>query len=197
MKITKSQTVTIQLLAFLFLPGVIIHELSHAFVASILFVRVGDIEFFPQVKGDSVKLGSVEVAHTDPFRRALIGIAPVFIGISLIFSALFYFTQPSLSGTIEIWKLALLLYTLFEISNTMFSSSKDLEGTIEVVGALVVICILVYFVGGVQVLIPFVTQYFLSSALIQLFQLGSVYLTVPIGIDVALLAIAKGLIRRE
>src|SRR5579859_1313470 len=82
--ITRSSETTIQILSFLFLPGVIVHELSHMFMASLLFVRVGTIEFLPQIHGDTVKLGSVQVARTDPFRRLLIGVAPLLGGMGIL-----------------------------------------------------------------------------------------------------------------
>lgn len=191
--ITKNQNITVWILSLLFFPGVLIHELSHLLMASVLFVKVGAVEFVPHIRGDgTVKLGSVEVARTDPFRRALIGIAPIGIGLSLIFSSLFYFTTPSLSGIIEVWKIIVLLYILFEISNTMFASKKDLEGTLEVAAAMCVIGGFFYFFGGSSVVSSFIHTFLLSSKIVSLFQIGSMYVLVPIGIDAVLLIVARG-----
>src|ERR1700681_939898 len=68
------------LISFIFLPGIIIHELSHLLVASILFVKTGEIEFMPQVQDEGLKLGSVSIAKTDPIRRFIIGVSPIILG---------------------------------------------------------------------------------------------------------------------
>jgi hypothetical protein len=126
-KVTHSHSISIQLLAMLFLPGVIIHELAHWLIASLLFVPTGEIEFFPQVYGNTVKLGSVQIAATDPFRRFFIGVAPLLFGVGILLG-LFWFLSPSI--TVLSWKTIGFFYALFEIGNTMFSSKKDLEGSI-------------------------------------------------------------------
>src|ERR1035437_9168331 len=79
-----SRFMSINLLSFLFLPGVIVHELSHLLVAAILLVPVGEVEFSPKKNGDGIKLGSVQIGKTDPIRRCLIGFAPIFMGIVLV-----------------------------------------------------------------------------------------------------------------
>src|SRR3989344_2045217 len=64
------------IIAILFFPGTIIHELSHWIIAEILRVKTGEISFIPQVekresgspRGEAgqeyIKLGHVEVAQT-------------------------------------------------------------------------------------------------------------------------------------
>src|SRR5581483_9511260 len=96
LKVTKNQSTSIAILAFFFFPGVVIHELAHFIIATLLFVRTGDIEFVPKIEGDRVKLGSVQIAKTDPFRRALIGVAPVLVGLFLICELILFFI-PSFS----------------------------------------------------------------------------------------------------
>ncbi|HKC14513.1 MAG TPA: hypothetical protein VKC89_00935, partial [Patescibacteria group bacterium] len=60
----KLSFLPINLTSFLFLPGVIVHELSHYLLASLLFVPVGDIEFMPQRREGELKLGSVSIGQT-------------------------------------------------------------------------------------------------------------------------------------
>lgn len=131
-----SRLVSIEILSLLFLPGIIIHELSHLLIAGILFVPVGEIEFLPKVSEGGVKLGSVAIGKTDPIRRAIIGVAPVLVGVLLLFGVGSYFIHNgSMVQTIELptlGKLLLVLYGIFAIANTMFSSAKDLEGFLEV-----------------------------------------------------------------
>ncbi len=90
---TLSGFMSINLLSLIFLPGIIVHELSHFFIAVILFVPVGDIEFTPKKNDNGVKLGSIEIARTDPIRRSLIGFAPVFVGLALIVGVVYFFSD--------------------------------------------------------------------------------------------------------
>lgn len=143
-RILKNQTKTILLLSFIFLPGVIIHELSHWLLASILFVRTGEIEFTPKLEGNSVKLGSVAIAKTDPLRRFLIGVAPHLGGMAILVSV-FYFLSPEIP--MLNWQTLLIFYLSFEIGNTMFSSGKDMEGALAFFIATAVILIILYFLG--------------------------------------------------
>lgn len=126
MRVTKSQTMSIYLLALLFFPGVLIHELGHFLMASFLLVRTGEIEFLPKIQEGGIKLGSVSIAHTDPLRRFVIGVAPFVSGLAILFLSAYYLT-PLWPFS---WKTILFGYILFEIGNTMFSSKKDLEGAI-------------------------------------------------------------------
>jgi LCP family protein required for cell wall assembly len=83
--------------SLLFLPGIIVHELSHFTVASLLGVRTGDITLFPHDIGSNssrMALGSVKVAKTDFLRGSLIGAAPFFVGIiSLYITSAIYLEQ--------------------------------------------------------------------------------------------------------
>lgn len=147
-RLTKNTTVTISALSLLFLPGVIIHELAHLLTASLLFVPVGDMEFLPKMQEGGVKMGSVAIGKTDPFRRAVIGVAPILVGVFLLIFLLFYFTLPdTLPALAPAVKYALLFYLVFQLANTMFSSKKDVEGTIETVLAIAIILVIFYFVG--------------------------------------------------
>src|SRR4051812_26423996 len=70
---THSHKAIVYVLAVLFLPGTIIHELAHAITAGVMLVHVGEIEFVPQITERGVKLGSAQIGVTDPIRRSLIG----------------------------------------------------------------------------------------------------------------------------
>ncbi len=188
LRITKNKNTAIYLFSFLFLPGVIVHELSHLLTASLLFVPVGEIEFMPKVSGDEVKLGSVAVAKTDPIRRAIIGAAPFIIGVLIILSSLFYFTKLNfpISQTI---KVILELFIVFEIGNTMFSSSKDLEGTLELLVVILLIMGMLFFIGlRVPQAIP---DYFSSPATKALFGKIDLLILVPIGLDLLVIGWIK------
>ncbi len=160
---TKNPTLTIHLLAIVFFPGVLIHELGHFLMASILFVHTGEIEFLPKVQEDGIKLGSVAIGRTDPIRRLLIGVAPVVSGIGLLFLASYYLVPLWPIS----WKTLVFCYVLFEIGNTMFSSKKDLEGALGFLLLLIFIGICLFVLGA---RIPsFILAYFLSLAASDIF----------------------------
>jgi hypothetical protein len=120
-----------------FLPGILIHELSHFFAAQLLNVRTGNINIFPQeIKGENVLMGSVQSEHTDPFREILIGAAPFFTGLFVIsfitminFSAVFGGVNNSWEALTHLSFLNIFfLYLIFSIGNTMFISKEDQRG---------------------------------------------------------------------
>src|SRR3989344_9551519 len=147
-KITKSKNITVNIFFLFFLPGVIIHELSHYLVANLLFVRTGEIKFVPEITEDGIRLGSVGIEKTDPIRRAIIGFAPVVIGLSILLILTNYLTQSFVFfegiQLSDLGGIFLLIYVLFVIGNTMFSSQKDLEGTIELLIAIAIISFALY-----------------------------------------------------
>jgi hypothetical protein len=198
LKITKSSRATIYLLSFLFLPGVIIHELAHVLAASLLFVRVGNMEFVPVITDDRVKLGGVQIEKTGPFRRALIGLAPVFIGGIILLISLFYslsfFPLPFAVPPVVKWVVE--LYILFEIGNTMFSSKKDLEGTIELLAAVIII-LLILFAGSLfahsDVFTRVLTFLFslITPQVSDLFRQMDYLLLIPLGLDILIASVTR------
>ena len=204
-RLTKSTKATIYLLSILFFPGTVIHELAHMFTAIILFVPVGSINIFPSfeksppslAKSDSarqgeVKLGSVEIGKTDPVRRAIIGFGPVFAGLVIMLSILWQFFSPE-SSVLEqpLWKIVLAIYILFEIGNTMFSSKKDLEGTLELLGTIVIIVLLFYIVGF---RVPLeVTEKLFSAQVLEFIKTVNLLLLAPIGVNLLGWGVTKAL----
>ncbi len=128
----------------IFLPGTLIHELSHWLAAKLLVVPTGRISLWPQSKGDgSVWLGTIQVARTDPLRNSLIGLAPLISG-SLLVVAIGARLQLDAPGSALVggnWELAaqalnhslglpdfwVWLYLLFAIANRMLPSPVDRE----------------------------------------------------------------------
>lgn len=190
----KSEKAMVWVLAFLFFPGTLLHELAHFFTAIILFVRVGHIELFPKVHGESIKLGSVAIAHTDPFRRSLIGLAPLFWGTAGIFFAGYYFSALPLEPWSASWRILLLILIIFEIGNTMFSSSKDVEGIPALLLVLTFFILAGYLIG---IRIPeWLITYANSTQVQAFFQQLSLYMLIPLGINVVILFAARLISRR-
>ncbi|OGH19525.1 MAG: hypothetical protein A3F31_01305 [Candidatus Levybacteria bacterium RIFCSPHIGHO2_12_FULL_38_12] len=215
--LTKNQRLTINLLSILFLPGVIVHELSHFIMARILFVYTGEIEFFPsirhqsrhselaseshgilnQVKDDrksvrsdtvEIKLGSVTIAKTDPVRRLLIGIAPLLVGIAILLYILSLIINNTLmiyiikvSWFMQIGEWVLVFYVISNISCTMFSSKKDMEGSAIIV-VIVILLLLFLYVAGVRVQYSFIEQLF-TPRVSEFFWKSDLFLLVPLVIN--------------
>ncbi len=186
-KLFRSRKLSVYLIALLFLPGTLIHELAHATMAFVLLVPVGELELVPKIHGNSLKLGSVQVGRTDIVRNFLIGVAPFFVGTALILATLAFIIN---FGVLQnIWLLILSGFIVFVIGNTMFSSKKDMEGAIEFIVLLVVALGFLFFLG--------VDYAALGSKLLgegkvsQLFEIGSLFLLAPLFIDTLIIGISR------
>ncbi|MBI3159051.1 MAG: hypothetical protein HYZ26_05575 [Chloroflexi bacterium] len=83
--LTRRADVALILFALLFLPGVLLHELSHYLMAKLLFVPTGRFSIFPRdLKNGMLQLGYVETAKTGLLREFFIGIAPLLAGGALV-----------------------------------------------------------------------------------------------------------------
>jgi hypothetical protein len=140
--LTKDNETSINLLTWLFLPGTIIHELSHLLTAELLGVRTGELSFRPEIReNNEIRLGGLKMAKTDPLRHSLIGLAPTLVGMTMIASLVHFVFIPLAQKTFSFSfspanyqllftnysLLFTLCYLIFILSNTMFSSKKDLE----------------------------------------------------------------------
>lgn len=170
-------------MAFLFLPGTFVHEAAHALSALFLLVPVSDFELMPRMEKDGVKLGSVQIMRVDPFRRFIIGIAPIIVGVSILLGALWY-SYSHIPFT-SWWMYGVLVYILFEIGNTMFSSKRDLDGALELLIITFIFGSLFYFLGfrGQTIIIPNTLQTF--------FQTASIFLLIPFAIDLVIIILIR------
>lgn len=124
------------------LPGILIHEVSHLIVATVLGVRAGGLSLRPKVRRDGLQLGSVQVARTDVLRESLIGLAPLIGGcLTILLIAGLIFEIPLMDQSTAVDKLnyiathaetllqqpnaTLWLYLIFAISNAMLPSPSD------------------------------------------------------------------------
>ncbi|HWY79417.1 MAG TPA: hypothetical protein VNW29_03600 [Candidatus Sulfotelmatobacter sp.] len=187
-RLTKNSTFTISAIAFLFFPGTVLHEIAHALFAGLLGVRVGTIEFVPKVDGDHIKLGSVQIAQTDPFRRFFIGAAPLIMGTTILLGILFFAAQNHLFANYLF--VIFIGYLVFEIGNTMFSSRKDMEGALELFATLIVIVIILYFLG---IRVPTFNPNLLFSQplFLEVFKRGCMFLLMPLIIDTIIIFLLR------
>lgn len=154
--LTDNKTTSIHLLAYFLVPGTLVHEISHLFMAGILGVRTGELSIIPQIEEKEVKTGTLKIAKVDPFRRTLIGLAPTLIGSGLMFfinnyflnlqSLNFYALRVLFSSPLNL----VFCYLLLVISLSMFSSKKDLE-TIFIPLFILFCFSLAFYLGGFQI----------------------------------------------
>lgn len=188
LSLTRSHTKTVNLLAFFFLPGTFVHEMAHALTATFTFVQVHDMHLLPKVEEQGIKLGSVEITKTDPFRRALIGVAPILWGVGILL-LIAWVIETKLTMSFANWWIFLILgYLIFVISNTMFSSKKDIEGTIIF---LVLLMCLITALILLKFYLPFIwIANLLNSHPDFIFKLN-IYLLVPILVDILIYGFFK------
>lgn len=121
--ILRNKKLAFWVISILFFPGTVIHELSHFLTALLLFLRVKDIEIFPNFEKGSLKLGRVIYEKKDFFRSFLVGVSPLFFGTFVLYIIFYFKLFPSKDLFINIfWG-----YLIFSISSTMFSSKRDLQ----------------------------------------------------------------------
>jgi hypothetical protein len=108
------------------------------------------------LENKEVRTGSVSIAQSDPIRRAVIGIAPIFVGLAAL-AGISYFLTAELSGVPLFGALEqynnvpivtiILGYLLFAVSNTMFSSPEDMDGFLPVAVVVALVATALYVVG--------------------------------------------------
>ena len=150
-RIARSEVVATSIISLILFPGTVVHELSHLFTAEILGVRTGNLSLVPKnIPGGQIETGSVAIGSTGPFRRTLIGIAPLLVGTGVITVLSYFFVerfQPMiLVGSWDafmdwnvILELVFYYYAIGSISNSMFSSKPDMRGSIPVFLTLTII----------------------------------------------------------
>jgi hypothetical protein len=165
--LTGDREIAVVLYALPLMPGILLHEISHALVARLLGVSVGRVSVRPRLAGERIQLGFVPVDETDAVRASLIGLAPLLTGsaVILLIGYLFFdigelqravidgtWTSPLrlLAHFIEMLKAPdvwLWAYLIFAVSNTMLPSQSDRESWTPIVLFLVLAVTLVWFAG--------------------------------------------------
>jgi len=147
-----SQHSSIVVWSIIFLPGTIIHEISHFLVAALTGARTGKIEIFPEYledemdeKSTHVALGSVQTQKLNPVQGFLVGIAPFISGIALLIW-LASLLQVSFSDR-NIWLFILEGYLFFTIANSFFPSWPDIKQALPFVVISLVVALLAWYFG--------------------------------------------------
>jgi hypothetical protein len=164
--LTKRVDLSIYLFSIIFLPGVFLHEVSHFLAARLLRVPTGRFSIFPRpLPGGKLQLGYVETYKTDIFRDALIGVAPLIAGMTVIATIAFYqfgllpVINPLDNPDVNIsWALIanifnqsdfwIWFYIIFVISSTMYPSASDRRSWLPIILLVVGIIIVSVLFGA-------------------------------------------------
>jgi hypothetical protein len=158
------------LYSIVLLPGVALHEVSHALMAALLGVRVRRLSLRPeQQRNGVIRLGYVEVLRSDALRTSLIGAAPLFAGVgALILIGALVFDLGSMQLALadgsaqklidrllalpratDSW---LWVYVVFAIANSMMPSSSDTQSWPPVIGFMAAFGAMLLIVGGTDLI---------------------------------------------
>jgi len=170
-RISKSNTAAMAGITALLYPGTVVHELAHLVTAFIFFVPVKKLTLEPERSADGmIRAGSVEIAHVDLFRRTLVGIAPLLVGVIALWAITTYLLPPipyvcnmlnifcneqyfsffsakQDHAPRDIFQFILSTYLVFSVSANMFSSKKDLDAARIVLPIIGGLLILAYLLG--------------------------------------------------
>ena len=140
----------------------------------------------PEVEEEGIKLGSVPIGKTDFFRLSIIGLAPLITGSGLILWAVSFSISHGYLG--NPWVIALLIYGIFQITHTMFSSKRDLGAVLELVVFIGVIslALVLFKISG-----PFVYVYQNLQAVGPTIQKFSYFLSLPIVLELLFLTLFR------
>jgi len=129
---------------------------------------------FPTWDDNEIRLGQVLFVKKDFLRAILVGIAPVFFGIGILFSLFYYNIYP----TNNIWLNLVYSYLIFSISANMFSSKQDLKDLILIV-PVIILGIIIFYVfdirinlGSINAIINKINLYLLFVLIIDLILFG-------------------------
>ncbi len=139
--------------SIIFLPGTVIHELSHFLFAILTGARTGKIEIFPRILEEDfeseekggVTLGFVQTQKLNPIQGVFVGLAPFFVGLALLI-----WISSSIQSSYLSTSYYLLIfqgYLFFTISNSFFPSGSDLKHVIPATMILAILAFILWYLG--------------------------------------------------
>ena len=145
-KFFQSDFIVFSLVSLLFLPGTIIHESAHFITALLLILPVKSMTVFPKWDENEIKLGEVLFIKKDFLRAILVGVAPVFFGIGILFSLFYFHIYPANNIGLNIFY----AYLIFSISANMFSSKQDLKDILLII-PVILLLIIIFYVFNIKI----------------------------------------------
>lgn len=164
--LTRNQGAALVLFSLLFLPGVVLHEMSHWLTAKLLGVRTGKIWLIPERLPDgNLRMGYVEAERVDFVRESLVGFAPLlFGGLFVAYAGLYQLKFHLLWGTLmnvqwaalpgafaalyaqaDFW---LWFYLTFVVSATMMPSPSDRQAWMPLIWFAAMVLGLAFLAGA-------------------------------------------------
>ena len=166
--LTRHDQMAMLLNQIVFLPGVILHEVSHWLMARMVGARTISLSIWPARQADgSLRLGYVQTERVDFVREAMIGIAPLLAGSAAVVmigysrlavgsletalaSGNVYQFFQFFTGQVNTADLLIWLYLLFALSNTMLPSASDWRAWPAVLLLLGALGLVLYVAGAEQ-----------------------------------------------
>lgn len=153
----------------LLLPGVFVHEFTQYLVAGALNVRIKRVIAWPEAQDNgTLRLNFVTVQRARPLERAIIGAAPLAVGLTLIWVISNYILNledvltaiiqgdlnllaPALRELGSAPDFYLWLYLMFAIGNAMLPTPADREGwpLVLIIFAAILVFLVIIGVGDV------------------------------------------------
>ncbi len=169
----KSATILYYVLLF---PGVLLHELVQWLVAGAMGVRTKTIRIWPEPQQDgTLRLDFVQLQHPNKISAAIIGAAPLAVGLAVVWAISNYVLQLDhlldALGTSDLPTVAaaiadlastpdfyLWLYLLFAVSNAMLPTAAEREGWVLILAIITVVVSFLILIGtGEQLLATYET----------------------------------------
>ena len=207
--ITGDQEIALWLYAIVLLPGVLLHEISHALVARLVGVKIGRISLLPKRVDRRIQLGFVPIQETDFLRASLIGGAPLILGsIAVVTIGYLVFGTPEILTALSQgdWRLSiegflhvlrapdvwLWVYLVFTISNTLLPSRSDIHAWPLFGLVMAVVFGLLVIAGGTTLMLNGVGR-FLTVAVRWVVLLGASTLLVDLPFFVGIFVLQKAI----
>jgi hypothetical protein len=144
-RIFKKESTVVFVISMMFLPGTFIHELSHAITATLMGSRVTKFSIWPQVENGGIKMGYAQFIVLDVVRNTFIGIAPLIFGIIILYFLILNFF------TVNIYLKILIIYLIFQVSNSMFLSESDIKD-LKLLSLIILVLGLIIYVADIYYL---------------------------------------------
>jgi hypothetical protein len=207
--LTEDREIALWLYAIVLLPGVILHELSHALVAKLVGVKIGRINILPQRSDRRIQLGFVPIEDTDFLRASLIGAAPLVVGSSAVVAiGYLIFGTPEIIAALrsgdwliglqelatvaqapDVW---LWGYLVFAIANAMLPSRSDIHAWPTLAFVVALVAGAVVFLGGTAILLTGLGR-FLTIAARWVILLGASTLLIDVPVFLMIFLVQKTL----
>jgi len=182
--IFKRDQMVFAIVSIFFLPGTVLHELAHFFMATVLLMKVREIKILPEWEKNYIKLGRVLYEKRDFVSGVVVGIAP--IGAGLLF--FWWLAEFKIFPSSNWWLNLPIGYLVFSVSSTMFSSKQDLINLIYIFPVLFRFFLMMYVFN---IKLDWVLVNDRWQAVNQLFSLINYYLLLSVVFNAALIIFLK------